>query len=145
MKLIEMSRYVDKQGCILLQEEMLGKAGLRAGDEVRLTLAVLQEETESRYPQLIITPQGVSIAAQLSGWQEDDDEEDGLTLPVDLLEAAEIPEGSDLQILCTTGAIVIMESDILDSLPDELCGLFNNLGIHPDTVREVMEKEGYFI
>jgi bifunctional DNA-binding transcriptional regulator/antitoxin component of YhaV-PrlF toxin-antitoxin module len=145
MKLIEISRYVDKQGCIVLPEEMLGKAGLRAGDEVKLTLAVLQEETESRYPQLIITPQGVGIAAQLSGWQEDDDEEDGLTLPVDLLEAAEIPEGSDLQILCTAGAIVIMESDILDSLPDELQGLFNNLGIHPDTVREVMKKEGYFV
>jgi len=144
MKLIELRTSVDKQGCIVLPKEPLGNAGLKPGDEVRVTLAVGQEETESLCPQLIVTPQDVGVAVQLSGCQEADEEGD-LTLPNDLLEAAEIPVDSDLEVVCTAGAIVIMESDILDSLPDELRELFGELGINPGTVREVMRKEGYFL
>ena len=144
MKLIEMRTSVDKQGSIILPGELLGTSGLKPGDEVRVTLAMGQEETDNLCPQLVITPQGVGVAVKLPGWREDDEEGD-LTLPNDLLEAAEIPEGSDLEIVCTAGAIVIMESDILDNLPDELRDLFAELGIDPGTVREVMRKEGYFV
>ncbi|MEN6315640.1 MAG: hypothetical protein ABFD25_15510 [Clostridiaceae bacterium] len=144
MKLIEMRTFVDKQGSIILPGETLGAAGLKSGDELRVTLAVGQEETENLRPQLVITPKGVGVAVQLTGWREDDEEGD-LTLPNDLLEAADIPEGSDLEIVCTAGAIVIMESDVLDNLPDELRELFGELGIDPGTVREVMRKDGYFI
>lgn len=144
MKLIEMRTFVDKQGSIILPGELLGAAGLKPGDELRVTLAVGQEETKNLCSQLVITPQGVGVAVKLPGWREDDEEGD-LTLPNDLLEAAEIPEGSDLEIVCTAGAIVIMESDILDNLPDELRDLFGELGIDPGTVREVMRKDGYFI
>lgn len=146
MKLIEMRTTVDRQGRIILPKELLGNAGIKPGDEVRVTLAVGQEETENLCPQLVVTPQGVGVAVRLSSWREGDEEEEGdLTLPNDLLEAAEIPVGSDLEIVCTAGAIVIMESDILDSLPDELRELFGELGIDPGTVREVMRKEGYFV
>jgi len=144
MKLIEMRTTVDRQGRIILTGDPLDTAGLKPGDEVRVTLAVGQEETESPCTQLVVTLQDVGVAVRLSGRREDD-EEGGLTLPNDLLEAAEIPVGSDLEILCTAGAIVIMESDILDSLPDELRELFGELGIDPGTVREVMRKEGYFL
>ncbi|MCR4436667.1 MAG: AbrB/MazE/SpoVT family DNA-binding domain-containing protein [Clostridiales bacterium] len=144
MKLIEMCTTVDRQGRIILPKELLGNAGIKPGDEVRVTLAVGQEETENLCPQLVITPQDVEVAVRLSGRREDDAESD-LTLPNDLLEAAGIPVGSDLEILCTAGAIVIMESDVLDNLPDELRELFGELGIDPGTVREVMRKEGYFV
>lgn len=143
MRLIEMRAFMDKQGRIILPGEPLGVAGLKPGDEVHVTLAVSEEEMESLAPQLIITPQGVEIAVQLSGWQEDEDGD--LSLPDELLEAAEIPEGSDLDIACTAGTIVIMKSDILDGLPVELRRLFEDIGIHPDTVREVMRKDGYFV
>lgn len=43
------------------------------------------------------------------------------------------------------GAIVVLESDVLDNLPDELHDLFSELGVDPETVREVMRKDGYFI
>jgi len=144
MKLIELRTSVDKQGRIILPGDLLGAAELKPGDEVRITLAVRQEETESLCPQLVVTPQGVGVAVQLSGWRKADEEGD-LALPNDLLEAAEIPVGSDLEIVCTAGAIVIMESDVLDNLPDELRELFGELGIDPGTVREVMKKEGYFV
>jgi hypothetical protein len=76
---------------------------------------------------------------------EEDGVEISLTLPDLLLEAAEISEASALEIVCAPGAIVILEADILDNLPDELHELFTALGINPDTVREVMRKEGYFV
>jgi AbrB family looped-hinge helix DNA binding protein len=144
MKLIQMRTTVDRQGRIILPKELLGNAGIKPGDEVRVTLVVGQEETENPCPQLIVTPQDVEVAVRLSGWRKDDEEGD-LTLPNDLLEAAEIPVGSDLEIVCTAGAIVIMESDVLDNLPDELRELFGEFGIDPGTVREVMKKEGYFV
>ncbi|WP_088225867.1 hypothetical protein [Desulfosporosinus sp. FKB] len=144
MKLFEMRAILDEHGFITLPAEQLVSAGLKFGDEVRVTLIVNQKETESLYPQLVVTPHGVEAALPLAGWQKDDEEID-LTLPNTLLEAAEIPEGSDLEIICAPGIIVFKESDILDNLPDELRELFGQLGIHPDTVREVMRKEGYFV
>lgn len=144
MKLYKTAVVVDKYGRIVLQTGMLDAAGLKPGNEVQVTLAVKQDETESLHPQLVITPHGLEVAVQLTGCQKDDEEID-LTLPNELLEAAEIPEGSDLEIVCTSGAIVIMETDILDNLPDDLHELFDTLGIDPGTVRKVMRKEGYFV
>ncbi len=143
MKLIEMCTSVDKQGCIILPKEPLGNTGLTPGDEVCVTLITGQEESETGNPLLVVSPRGTGVAVQLSGWQ--DGEKGELTLPNDLLEAAEISEGSDLEIVCTAGAIVILESDILDNLPEELHDLFSELDIDPETVREVMRKDGYFI
>lgn len=143
MKLIEMRTSVNEQGCIVLPKEPLGNAGLKPGDEVCVTLVTGQEENENGNPLLVISPRGTGVAVQLSGCQ--DNEKGDLTLPNDLLEAAEFSEGSDLEIVCTAGAIVILESDILDNLPDELHDLFCELGIDPETVREVMRKDGYFI
>ena len=144
MKLFETRAILDEHGFITLPAELLVRAGLKFGDDVCVTLIVNQEETESLYPQLVVTPHGVEAALPLAGWQEDDEEGD-LVLPNVLLEAAEITEGSGLEVVCTAGAIIILESDILDNLPDELHELFGQLGIHPDTVREVMRKEGYFV
>lgn len=56
-----------------------------------------------------------------------------------------LPADSDLEIICGDGAIVILASNALNQLPEELTELFQELGIHPDIIREVMRKEGYFI
>lgn len=144
MKLYKTAAVVDKHGRVTLQTGMLDAAGLKPGNEVQVTLAVKQDETESPHPQLVITPHGQKTAVQLTDRRKDN-EEIGLTLPNNLLEAAEIPEGGDLEIICTAGAIVIMEADILDNLPDDLRELFDMLGIDHGTVREVMRKEGYFV
>jgi len=144
MKLYKTVAVVDKHGRVTLQMGILDAAGLKPGDEVQVTLAVRQGETESPHPQLVVTPHGLEVAVQLTDRRKDDEEID-LTLPNDLLEAAEIPGGSDLEIICAAGAIVIMEADILDNLPDELRELLDMLGVDPGTVREVMRKEGYFV
>lgn len=144
MKLFETRAIVDEHGRIILPTELLVSVGLKSSDEVRVTLVVSQAETESTYPQLVITSHGVEVALTSAGCQKDEGE-NNLTLPNTLLEAADIPEGSDLEIICAPGIIAIKEADILDNLPDEIRELFGQLGIHPSTVREVMRKEGYFV
>lgn len=115
MKLVELHTRVGKDGRIVVPEDIVKAAKFRPGDDVCVSLEDRQCD------------------------------EDDLHVPVEFLEAAGIPEGSDLEIICTAGAIVIMEADILDNLPEDLRGLFGDLGISPDTVREVMRKEGYFV
>lgn len=143
MKLFKMVTSVDKHGRITLQTGALA-AGLKPGDEVNVTLAVDDDAGENTCPQLVLTPIAPEAAEPLCDCEEDG-VEISLTLPDLLLEAAEISEASALEIVCAPGAIVILETDILDNLPDELHELFAELGINPDTVREVMRKEGYFV
>lgn len=68
-----------------------------------------------------------------------------LIIPEEFLLAADISPDSDLEITCTPGTITIKESDILNRLPENLSSLFRSFGISPETVREVMKQEGYFI
>ena len=115
MKLVELHTRVGKDGRIIVSEDIVASAKLRPGDKVCF------------YPE------------------DRQCDEDDLHVPVELLEAAGISENSDLDVICIDGAIVIMEADILDNLPEDLRELFDDLGINPDTSREVMRKEGYFV
>lgn len=151
MKIIKMKSDVDKNGQIALPAEAVGNAGLKPGDEICITIMV-QEEVNQHCPLVLITSEGVEIAVPLFGLQKDDEKfspdyelpEDELHIPHELLESANIPLDSDLDVIIAKGAIVIVPSDILDRLPDELRGLFEDLGIDPGTVRDVMRKDGYF-
>lgn len=152
MKIIKMKSEVDKNGQIVLPAEAVDNAGLKPGDEICFTMMV-QEEVNQHCPLVLITSEGVEIAVPLCELQKDDEKfsqdyelpEDELHIPHELLESSDIPLDSDLDVICAEGAIVIVPSDILDLLPDELRGLFEDLGIDPSTVREVMRKEGYFV
>jgi len=142
MKLMKMHITTDDQGKVFLTEKLLQESGIKPGEEIEATLITGIEEMESICPKLILTQGGIGIAVELPCMQE---EEDDLALPVEWLEAAGIPEESDLEVMCTPGAILIKEADRLDNLPEDLKTLFARLNINPDTVREVMEEEGYFV
>ncbi|MHB1406044.1 MAG: hypothetical protein ACYCV0_10705 [Desulfitobacteriaceae bacterium] len=152
MKIVKMKSDVDKNGQIVLPAEAVGNAGLKPGDEICITIMV-QEEVNQHCPLVFITSEGVEIAVPLFGLQKDDEKfspdyelpEDELHIPHELLESANIPLDSDLDVISAEGAIVIVPSDIINRLPDELRGLFEDLGIDPSTVRDVMRKEGYFV
>lgn len=66
-----------------------------------------------------------------------------ITLSADLLNAAKLEPGDVLSVTITVGQLE--NEDILDNLPEDLRELFDDLGINPDTVLEVMRKEGYFV
>jgi len=143
MKMIEMCTCVDKDGRLVISETIVEEAGFNPGDEVYVSLAAAKEETHPCPIHLRTTgPSDIIVHP------DDEDEfalEDELCIPGEMLEATGIPKDSDLNIIYTDGAIVITEADILDNLPDELRDLFANIGVDPDTVRQVMRKEGYFV
>lgn len=123
-------------------------AGLKPGMQVDVVLVSTGDES---IPLLLLTETGIEVAIPLCALlnediqDEESEEEDGLNIPGEVLEGAGISADSDLEIICGDGAIVILTSDSLNRLPEELTELFQELGIHPDTIREVMKKEGYFI
>ena len=125
-------------------------AGLALGEQVEVVLASRGDEAA---PLLLLTQAGIEVAIPLCALPEENtleekdepEDEDGLNLPGEVLEGAGISADSDLEIIWGDGAIVILASDILNRLPEELAGLFQELGIHPDTIREVMRKEGYYL
>jgi len=135
MKMIEMQSVVDGQGHLTVPAQILKDMGLVPGDTVKLAyISNSADSIRNTFKEFVLTPDGVSAL--------EDGEDAELTLPHELLEAAEIPVDSDLEIVCVRGAVVILQADLLDSLPDDLRELFNDLGIHPDTVREVMRNGG---
>jgi hypothetical protein len=112
MNLVELRTRVDKDGRIIVPEDTVNAARLCPGDEVCISL---EDKPCDVYE---------------------------LKVPVELLEEAGIPEDCDLDVICIDGAIVIMETDILDNRSEDLSKLFDNIGINLDTLREVMIKEG---
>ncbi len=146
MKLIEKRICVDKGGRLLVPMEFINAAALQPGTEMSVTLAI-PEEGMPPCPLMVISPDAPVTFAFAPDYDDGDEleEDDDFSLPHELLNAAGIPIDSDLDVTCVPGAIIIKESDILNRLPDSLKALFHSFGIHPETVREVMRKEGYFV
>lgn len=147
MKILKTNAVVDSHGLLILP---VLPAGLTPGEQVDVVLA---SRGDGAAPLLLLTQAGVEVAIPLCSLPDEDtpaekmesEDEEGLNIPGEVLEGAGIPADSDLEIICGDGAIVILASNALNQLPEELTELFQELGIHPDTIREVMRKEGYFI
>lgn len=149
MKLMKTLASVDKDGRLILPAESVNAAGFQPGGEVSVTQTI-PEDGEPPCPVMVITSESPAMFTfahdcDESEEPEEDETEDDFSLPHELLQAAGIPVDSDLDVTCVPGAIVIKEADILNRLPDGLKALFHSYGIHPETVREVMKKEGYFV
>jgi bifunctional DNA-binding transcriptional regulator/antitoxin component of YhaV-PrlF toxin-antitoxin module len=128
MKLIEIERKTNPDGQLILPADLLKIIGILPGENIRLAYAAPDPVSDSNtYKRFFLAP-GKTYA------------DFELTLPHDLLEAAEIPEDSDLEVICARGAVIVTAGDILESLPDDLRELFADIGINPETVRNVMRS-----
>lgn len=134
MNIIELKSRVDDLGQLIIPAPLLSDMGLRVGATVTLTYASSSGELDNTYCQFVLSPAGIRL---VPGGQQGEAE---LTLPMELLAAAEIPPGSSLDVLGARGVIVLMASDVLHSLPDELMDLFAELGIDVEIVRQVMQE-----
>lgn len=147
MKIMKTNAAVDHRGLLTIP---VIPAGLTPGEQVEVVLASRGDEAA---PLLLFTQAGIEVAIPLCALPEEDtleeknepEDEDGFNLPGEVMEGVGISADSDLEIICGDGAIVILASDILNRLPEELAGLFQELGIHPHTIREVMRNEGYYL
>lgn len=135
MKMIEIQTRVNEKGEVTIPAGLMRKMGFASGDMVKLSfVSDSQDGMENTFKEFVITPDGIANILE--------DNQAELTLPLDILEKAEIPYNSDLEVVCTRGAVVIVEADLTDRLPEELRELFGDLGISEDTVREVLRNGG---
>ncbi len=123
MKIIETEVMVDEQGKFIIPDCIIEKMGLEKDDTVRL--AFMSNSDDNMIEFCIVS---------------DDHEKTDISLSHELLEAANIPLDSDIEIACTEGAIIIKASELL-TIPCELCQLFAELGISPETVRNGIKNK----
>ncbi|HEX2925320.1 MAG TPA: hypothetical protein VHP38_03535 [Ruminiclostridium sp.] len=135
MKMIEIQTRVSEIGEVTIPAGLMHKMGFASGDMVKLSfVSDSQDGMENTFKEFVVTPDGIANILE--------DNQAELTLPLDILEKAEIPYNSDLEVVCTMGAVVILEADLTDRLPKELRELFEDLGISQDTVRDVLRNGG---
>ena len=146
MKLIKKHIYADEKCRLKLPLEFIKTAEIQPGSKLEITL-IIPEDGMPSCPLIFLSPNAPVVFDIATGCEaeEDGEPEDDFSLPEELLLAADISPDSDLEITCTPGTITIKESDILNRLPENLSSLFRSFGISPETVREVMKQEGYFI
>ncbi len=138
MRIIEIESTLDKQGKLTIPAHLLGEMGLVSGDTVRLAyISKSSDLPRNTYSEFILTPNGIVTA--LSEVESDVRE---FGIPNELLEAANIPFNSDIEIVCADGAIIITGANLLETIPDELYQMFVKLDISPETVRTVLMSGG---
>ncbi|EGD45775.1 hypothetical protein Cpap_0142 [Ruminiclostridium papyrosolvens DSM 2782] len=135
MKMIEIETSVNEIGEVTIPAELMRKMGFASGDTVKLSfVSASKDGMENSFKEFVVTPDGIANILE--------DNQTELTLPLDILEKAEIPYNSDLEVICAKGAVVITEADLTDRLSKELRELFEDLGISKDTVSEVLRNGG---
>lgn len=140
MKLMETTAAVDRKGRLRIPAAILAELALAPGGEIRVLLSDDPDSLRAAWRTLVsrVGP-------------ENNDETDGLSLSAEMLEDAGFHPGELLEIVCGDRKIQItpreaesVPADPLDRMPKELRELFDDLGVDPNTVREVMEKGAYF-
>lgn len=135
MKMIEIETRVNEIGEVTIPAELMCKMDFTSGDVVKLSfVSDSKVGMENTFKEFVVTPDGIANILE--------DNQTELTLPLEILEKAEIPYNSDLEVICVKGAVVFTEADLTDNLPRELCELFEDLGISKDTVSEVLRNGG---
>lgn len=144
MKLMETTAAVDRKGRLRIPAAILAELELTPGDGIRVLLSDDPDSLRAAW-RTLVSRDGPK------GNPNSDDETDGLSLSAEMLEDAGFHPGELLEIVCGDRRIEItpretefVPIDPLDRMPKELRELFDDLGVDPDTIREVMEEGAYF-
>lgn len=144
MKLMETTASVDRKGRLRIPAAILAEMELAPGGEIRVLLSDDPDSLRAAWRALV-------SGDGFKGNPDSDGEVDGLSLSAEMLEDAGFRPGELLEIVCGDRKIEItpreaefVPTDPLDRMPKGLRELFDNLGVDPDTVREVMEEGAYF-
>lgn len=104
MYISELVFTVDRRGSIKIPASVLEKMGLLAGDHIRVAY-LTQDGAVNTFREFLLLPDTAEETETV--------EDDAIRIPVRLMEQANIPSESDLQIACLDGALVIFRDDVL--------------------------------
>ena len=116
MQVLELIFTVDHRGRLKIPAPVLTKMGLAAGDHVRVAY-LTHDGTTNTFCELMLLPNEADGAIP--------NEDSAIRIPMDLMRQANIPQGTDLQIACLDGCIVISRDTGLQ--PEELNSILEHL------------------
>lgn len=137
MRISESTFTVGNSGALKIPSSILCEMGLFPGDHVRVAY-LTNDDRQNSFREFLLSPDPLD---ELSDEQQ-------FRVPSHILEDANIPADSDLQILCLDGCIVISQDPVLNS--DELASVLEQiratdkltsaLSGDPEQVREQLEE-----
>lgn len=136
MQILELTFTVDHRGRLKIPAPVLTKMGLAAGDHVRVAY-LTHDGTTNTFCELMLLPNEADGAIP--------NEDSAIRIPMDLMRQANIPQGTDLQIACLDGCIVISRDTGLQ--PEELSSILDSLqlaescaSVLPEEARQVLSQ-----
>ena len=101
MQIHEVAYTVNHSGSLKIPKADIAKMGLCAGDHLRVAF-LTNDGSTNVYKEFLISPNGIEDP-MLDG----KDVLSSISIPVSILQEANIPSEADLQIVCADGAIII--------------------------------------
>ena len=141
LKLVELAMAVKENGTIEIPIEAMLQMDIHIGDTIKLIyMAENEENLVNSSREFVLTRENEDVQEVLKS-----EEQIAFQIPQILLEDAGIAADADLDIVCSDGKIIILpsgEKEKQQTIPPELMGIVEELGISKEQVQVTVLKEG---
>ncbi|WP_317368299.1 hypothetical protein [uncultured Tyzzerella sp.] len=122
MSFNELEIKVNKQGEIVIGKEITEKINLKVDDKVYISYATEEEIENFKVVDFMITKGSLK------------NENINFKIPKEILTDANIDLNSDLEVLCKDKKILIVPSNYVESIPEDIVKLCEDIGISKEKV-----------
>lgn len=140
LKLVELTLSIKPDGTIEIPIEAMEHMRIHTGDDIQLIyMAESEDNLVNASREFLLTRTGQDAENEMTKEQEI-----SFQVPMELLKDAGIPLDADLDIVCRDGRIIILpaeEAITEKTVPKELMGIFEELGISRDKVQVILRTE----
>lgn len=138
LKLVELTLTLKPDGTIEIPIEAMEQMQIHTGDDIQLIyMAESEDNLVNASREFLLTRTGQEEVTEMTKEQEI-----SFQVPMELLKDAGIPLNANLDIVCRDGRIIILpaEEDMTEkTVPKELMGIFEELGISRDKVQVILK------
>lgn len=122
MSFNELEIKVNKQGEIVIGKEITEKINLKVDDKVYISYTTDEEVEDFKVVEFMITKGSLK------------NENINFKIPKQILTDANIDLNSDLEVLCKDKKILIVPSNYIESMPEDIVKLCEDIGISKEKV-----------
>ena len=126
MSFNELEIKVNKQGEIVIGKEITEKINLKVDDKVYISYATEEEVENFKVVDFMITKGSLK------------NENINFKIPKEILTDANIDLNSNLEVICKDKKILIVPSNYIDSIPEDIVKLCEDIGISKEIVGVIL-------
>ncbi len=126
MSFNELEIKVNKQGEIVIGKEITEKINLKVDDKVYISYATEEEVENFKVVDFMITKGSLK------------NENINFKIPKEILTDANIDLNSNLEVICKDKKILIVPSNYIDSIPEDIVKLCEDIGISKEKVGVIL-------